>query len=457
METQHKQGRQATARSSQPQQAVARLSRQCAEFDARLTAALCQLEQHVRKAAASVAAQADAVARLFEAAETGLGPDDAVEVGEAPARGRTSEPSLEAQLAELAGECKRLEAALGVSEAADRAKSCLLAAMSHELRTPVQGVRRMVELLDQTDLDAEQRRYLRTANYSVHALWGLLESVLNVAQVGVEDLDIRSSDFDLRRTIQDAVDRLRPVAERGGAVLRLHIGPKVPNRARGEARRVQQILLYAVGSATGLATEGTVHVRARLVLTTQTTTTIRFTIHLPGAPMEPAELDRVIASAALFAGGPLGPDETRGFGLAIARQLAELMGGHMGVDPGQGEGERLRIWFTIPLERFQHPDDDRRAHRRLPQELLQSSLGPVLDLSMIGMRVQSSQRLRGEVDLELLDLEEPINLRAEVVWIRRLGFRKFQIGLNFLNVRPEAARQLTRVSLNHRLRRLLGG
>ncbi len=99
--------------------------------------------------------------------------------------------------------------------------------------------------------------------------------------------------------------------------------------------------------------------------------------------------------------------------------------------------------------------DNRRAQGRLPQELLRSNLGPVLELSMGGIRVRCTRALKGEVDVELMELEEPVNMRAEVMWTRRDGLRKYEVGLKFLDLPQDVAERLTEISLNHSLRRLL--
>jgi hypothetical protein len=72
------------------------------------------------------------------------------------------------------------------------------------------------------------------------------------------------------------------------------------------------------------------------------------------------------------------------------------------------------------------------------------------------MRVQCAKPPKGSVAVELLDLESPVTVNADVMWVRKLGFRKYEVGLGFPHVPPDVAKQLTRVSLNHRLRRLLG-
>ena len=481
------------------------IERQFADFDVRINVAVAQLEQQLRDSSAVMVHQADALARVIESAEVSVarlahtssqaaadraeavkppvtprGPDrrqmERRETEADPAAspdGRDQEPgpspsaaerdsdegpawrdSPEARIAELTAKCDHLEAARAVAEAGNRAKSCFLAAMSREMRTPVDGVIRMIELLGQTDLDQEQKRYLRTASYSANALLSLLHSVLNLSNVEVGELDDRRADFDLRRTLEDAITMLTPSAKRKGLPLTCHVPGEVPTLVRGERGRLRQILLYATHRTIQLSKQGEVAVRAALEHATSTTTTVRFTVHHTGTALPGELMERAFATHAEIDGAPVGSDGGSGLGLAIARQLVELMGGKIGIMPDEIPG--FTIWFTIPLDNYRRPADDRRAHGRLPQELLQCNLGSVLDLSMSGIRVRCTRPPKGIVDVELMDLEDPVNLKAQVMWIRRLGFRKFEVGLNFLDVPPDVARQLTRVSLNHRLRRLLG-
>ncbi|MHC4422047.1 MAG: sensor histidine kinase [Planctomycetota bacterium] len=125
-------------------------------------------------------------------------------------------------------DAQELEAARAVAEATDQAKSCFLAAVSRELRTPVDGLARMIELLKQTDLDAEQQRYLRTASHSVCALLSLLDSILSVSNVDAGVADLRRTDFDLRRVQEETVELLTPAARKKGLLLSCQVQPEVP-------------------------------------------------------------------------------------------------------------------------------------------------------------------------------------------------------------------------------------
>jgi hypothetical protein len=108
----------------------------------------------------------------------------------------------------------------------------------------------------------------------------------------------------------------------------------------------------------------------------------------------------------------------------------------------------------LTLSRFIGRRDGRRVPGRMPQELLLSSLGPVLDLSAGGMRVLAVKPRSGQLDVRLVEATVSLTVRAKVAWAKRLGFRRYEVGLTFLEVDQNTAQLLTRISAAHRARRV---
>ncbi|MHC4416146.1 MAG: PilZ domain-containing protein [Planctomycetota bacterium] len=89
---------------------------------------------------------------------------------------------------------------------------------------------------------------------------------------------------------------------------------------------------------------------------------------------------------------------------------------------------------------------ERRRHARLKQRSLHSNIGPVIDLSRAGMRVTSTRRLRGMIDVVLFNPSgAQLQLRARVVWSKRLSFRKHVSGLEFIDPAEHVARELAKI------------
>lgn len=107
------------------------------------------------------------------------------------------------------------------------------------------------------------------------------------------------------------------------------------------------------------------------------------------------------------------------------------------------------------LSRFIGRRDGRRLPGRMPQESLQSSIGPVLDLSMGGIRVLSTRPYHGDLRICLWGMDVEVSLEGRVVWSRRLGFRRHELGLVFADVDDDVARILTRIGTLHASRRAI--
>ena len=97
----------------------------------------------------------------------------------------------------------------------------------------------------------------------------------------------------------------------------------------------------------------------------------------------------------------------------------------------------------------------RRRTGRLPQESLVSNLGPVLDISIGGMRVISRSPLRGTVTVQFGAYSLPERLDATVTWSKRTGLFSREVGLRFENVSPRLCAVLTQIASLHRYRRAI--
>jgi hypothetical protein len=122
--------------------------------------------------------------------------------------------------------------------------------------------------------------------------------------------------------------------------------------------------------------------------------------------------------------------------------------------PNDHDGESL---FFEPQRGMKRETNlsDRRTPARLQQEDLLSNLGPILDLSVGGMRVLCKRSREGSLKVRLWAYQFTMNLDGQVVWTKHLGFRRHEIGVEFLNVDDDTAKILARVSAIHRMRRAI--
>ncbi|MBN9695194.1 MAG: response regulator [Zoogloea sp.] len=244
---------------------------------------------------------------------------------------------------------RELLAARDQAEQAATAKADFLANMSHEIRTPLNAIIGMTHLAEHLETTPKVSHYLSRIQSSSRHLLGLVNNILDLSKIEAGKLKVEHSDFSLDLLMDHVSGMVGNAAESKGLELIVDIEPEMPGHLIGDALRIGQILINFTSNAIKFTERGTIRLRVRAGERNGEQLRTLFEVEDEGIGIAEGDIARLFTPFQQLEDPLSKRFEGTGLGLVISRNLAELMGGKVGVVSHKGLGSTFSLEIDLGI------------------------------------------------------------------------------------------------------------
>ena len=256
---------------------------------------------------------------------------------------------IDKEMRESMAQNQMLSEALESAEEANRAKTAFLSNMSHEIRTPMNAIIGLDSLaLRNGSLPQETREYLERIGESAKHLLGLINDILDMSRIESGRIIIRREEFSFRGMIEQINTMVMSQCSEKGLKYECSLTGGVSDYYIGDDMKLKQVLINILSNAIKFTEPpGSITFGIEKVASFEDQTTIKFVIKDTGIGMDESFLPKIFDAFAQEHDEKSNKYGSTGLGMAITKNIVEIMNGTISVSSKKGEGTEFVVNITL--------------------------------------------------------------------------------------------------------------
>ncbi|WP_148262015.1 response regulator [Methylomonas methanica] len=233
-------------------------------------------------------------------------------------------------------------------------KGNFLANMSHEIRTPMNAILGLAYLLEKAPIDAEALDLVKKIRIAGRSLLSIINDILDFSKIESGRLEIEHAPFRLTDVLDNVATLMSAVEYKTDVELAMGPAPKGMKFLRGDALRLEQVMVNLTSNALKFTEHGSVTLTVEQAPSRNGQAYLRFSVKDTGKGIATDKQTEIFNAFSQEDSSTTRRFGGTGLGLSICRHLVELMGGEIGVDSELGKGSEF--WFIVPVELVESQD-----------------------------------------------------------------------------------------------------